>query len=860
MKTIYCTYFDKNYLARGLVMLKSLKTHVPEAKNFILCLDKLTYTVLKAINLQGCELMLLSEFESLYPSLREVKTTRSNAEYCWTLTPFLILYLMEKSRGGDHVVYMDADQAILGPMESVSEQLETCSILLQRHNFSEDLKDLLMYGKYNVGVVAAKNNRNALTVINWWKERCHEWCYAKVDGEMRFGDQKYLDYFHEQAVGVGEIEDLGVGVAPWNFNLLPLEKRSDGSIYFGSHRVSVCHFHSMKLLSSDVYLITPIPKYIIPLEALSLLYVPYIRELEKAYEDIRSIDEVFASGFAPDTELGIGSRLIVRTDKLDALFKDVPMKSRSVAKEFSYVEIALPKSNKNAWVGSFNSWEEASKYAGNYSNSNILEKTLLASRQVRDGEAACERDSVLLPERQYLWPSLSGLLLGAARNGGEVHVLDFGGALGSTYRTFRPYLSHLSKVRWHVVELPELALLGTKEFQTEELIFHDNLESCLLNFRVDGVLFGATLQYLPNPYGYIEALSNTNIDYLIIDRTSFARSGGHRICVQQVPKSIYEASYPCHIMDLEHTLATLKKGFDIVEVLPSMEGDIEDISFKGIIAVRTEAAGKNYPQPVELFDACIESWKKNPQLDRFVNLGCGSRFEKTWLNIDFAPKPPYVFAWNLTQGIPIEDDFADAIYHSNVIEHFSKADAPRFLKECWRVLKPGGILRVAAPDLEEIARVYLDNLERVKAGDSVAMEQYDWTVIELIDQLVRHYSGGEMKNYIAREVLPAENFVHQRIGTEYANLRNSIRKNTSKQKLPELSKTSVGKFRLGGEVHQWMYDRYSLGKLLQNVGFKNIEVKAFAQSNIQGFSQTLLEKNEDGTVYKPDSFYLEAVK
>ena len=85
-----------------------------------------------------------------------------------------------------------------------------------------------------------------------------------------------------------------------------------------------------------------------------------------------------------------------------------------------------------------------------------------------------------------------------------------------------------------------------------------------------------------------------------------------------------------------------------------------------------------------------------------LNLGCGGRFHPEWTNIDFYSSGGAVIAHDLNLGIPFPDSSFDVVYHSHVLEHFPKAKARRFIAECVRVLKPGGILRVVVPDLEDL--------------------------------------------------------------------------------------------------------------------------------------------------------------
>lgn len=251
---------------------------------------------------------------------------------------------------------------------------------------------------------------------------------------------------------------------------------------------------------------------------------------------------------------------------------------------------------------------------------------------------------------------------------------------------------------------------------------------------------------------------------------------------------------------------------------------------------------------------------------RLLNLGCGQRYHPAWTNVDFTATGLDVLAHDLTQGIPFVDDTFDAVYHSHLLEHFAKDVAPMFLQECYRVLKPGGIIRVVVPDLENIARIYLMLLEKSLRGDSEAQKRYEWIMLELFDQMVRNYSGGAMLEYWRQNPMPAEDFVIARIGSEVKNVITQLRAQpkepeplASQPKRP-CDPLAIGTFRLSGEVHQWMYDRYSLGKLLHEAGFEDIKVCRADESSIPQFNTFLLDIEADGSVRKPDSLFMEARK
>lgn len=279
----------------------------------------------------------------------------------------------------------------------------------------------------------------------------------------------------------------------------------------------------------------------------------------------------------------------------------------------------------------------------------------------------------------------------------------------------------------------------------------------------------------------------------------------------------------------------------------------------------------------------------------YLNLGCGRRFHPAWTNVDFVSTDESIIAHNLTQGIPFPDASFDVVYHSHLLEHFTKKEAESFIRECCRVLRPQGVLRVVVPDLEQIAEIYLTALEKANSGSQEWADNYEWILLEMYDQTVRIHSGGDYTAYLLKENIPNEDFVIQRSGIEVKNFLASLRQQL-KQSQPELRKEGqferflktfyrliryptyqrelflklllgkeystlqLGRFRQNGEIHQWMYDRYSLAKLLKKSGLQNIVQCTATDSFIPNWTRFNIDTEPDGTVYKPDSLFMEAIK
>lgn len=91
-----------------------------------------------------------------------------------------------------------------------------------------------------------------------------------------------------------------------------------------------------------------------------------------------------------------------------------------------------------------------------------------------------------------------------------------------------------------------------------------------------------------------------------------------------------------------------------------------------------------------------------------INMGCGWRdFGKEWDHIDSGDYE-HLDSYSITNLSNYSDNSVDLIYASHVVEYFDREEIPGLLSEWHRVLKPGGILRVAVPNFGEIAKLYAD--------------------------------------------------------------------------------------------------------------------------------------------------------
>lgn len=188
-----------------------------------------------------------------------------------------------------------------------------------------------------------------------------------------------------------------------------------------------------------------------------------------------------------------------------------------------------------------------------------------------------------------------------------------------------------------------------------------------------------------------------------------------------------------------------------------------------------------------------------------LNIGCGTAGIPGWVNIDNSPSillsrlpfgkqifqtpnwPSDVLRADVRKRIPFPNTSVSCVYSSHTFEHFTYEESRAVASECFRVLKPGGILRIVVPDLEILVRDYLD-------GQS--------------DPLASH-------KFISRLLL----------------------------------KASIREIVHAGAHHKQMFDERSLAHMLREAGFVRPERRSFGSSRIVGIKEIELESRRSESLY-----------
>jgi len=203
----------------------------------------------------------------------------------------------------------------------------------------------------------------------------------------------------------------------------------------------------------------------------------------------------------------------------------------------------------------------------------------------------------------------------------------------------------------------------------------------------------------------------------------------------------------------------------------------------------------------------------NPRMDtRFaeakellVNVGCGDKGKDGWVNVDSSSAPGVDCVYDCRRRIPLASGSARAIFSEHLLEHLDyEEEAPKFLAECGRVLKPGGVLRLVVPDGKKYLMAYADG---------------GWEAFRAFSPLVSEGGSGF------------------RTQMEIVNAH----------------------FRQAGE-HRFSYDYETLHHLLARCGFDEIREQAFRESRLDQLAIDAVERESEslyveGTTMKRPAKY-----
>lgn len=286
-KIICCTYFDKNYLLKGLSMHSSLIEHNPDMQLWILCMDDYTENILRKLNIKNVVIIPLCAFED--KELLKAKSNRSLVEYYWTCTPSLPLYIFNKSAYIERVIYLDADLFFYSSLQPALKELGNQSIYTVEHRYPPGQESRIeTSGRFNVGFQIYNRDNKTFECLKRWRKQCLEWCYWRVENG-KLGDQLYLDEWPRLYKDLVISKNLGVNAAPWNIKQYNVCKRDD-KVYINGDQLMCYHFHQFIIMGMNSF---EQVGYCLPKKIVEYIYRPYEIEITEQIQAVKNFDREF---------------------------------------------------------------------------------------------------------------------------------------------------------------------------------------------------------------------------------------------------------------------------------------------------------------------------------------------------------------------------------------------------------------------------------------------------------------------------------------------------------------------------------------------------------------------------------------
>ncbi|MGE0088139.1 MAG: glycosyltransferase [Bacteroidales bacterium] len=274
-----CTYFDFNFLPRGIALYNSIKKFHSEFKFYVLAFDTETYDYLTNLNDSRIVPISFQTYNSFFNT--SIDNYEDKKEYYFSATPNICIYLLNQYPDIDILLYLDADVYLFSSLEPLYNEFGNNSIGICPHRLHPLVKLLTKnHGIYNVGVNLFRNNSVGKKCLNEWKLECESWYKGKSGYHLNyFSDQIFLDKWPERCSEVKVIQHIGIDVAPWNAANYKFRKENN-ILYVNDYPVIIYHFSSLKRIAEKKWNANTIIYMATVKSVLLEMYISYIKEVE----------------------------------------------------------------------------------------------------------------------------------------------------------------------------------------------------------------------------------------------------------------------------------------------------------------------------------------------------------------------------------------------------------------------------------------------------------------------------------------------------------------------------------------------------------------------------------------------------
>jgi hypothetical protein len=256
-------------------------------------MDDEVKSLLKSMALERVILITMKQIEAQDPELAAIKATRNDKEYIWSTKGSVFLYLFRNYPKLNHIVWLDGDTKFYADPEPIFNELSKCSILLTKERFVEansGLNDI--YGIFNTGLMGFNKNSNAINCIKWFRKKCIEWCFDRVE-LGKWSDQMYVNNWPMMFKDIRVIKDIGINVTAWNIQGTEVSLLAN-DIYINGEKLVFYHYSGLKFMNYSEF---DLCSYIeLPKDVKELIYKPYIEKYQNMINYVNGFIDNFYNG------------------------------------------------------------------------------------------------------------------------------------------------------------------------------------------------------------------------------------------------------------------------------------------------------------------------------------------------------------------------------------------------------------------------------------------------------------------------------------------------------------------------------------------------------------------------------------
>lgn len=267
----FCSYFDKNYLSRFLVLKDSIDEFKINYNYFVLALDNFVEDFFQKQKLKNIQVISLKDLEQEYKDLIIAKNNRDLIEYYFTLSPFLPIYIFEKFKSVN-LIYVDSDFFFYKDPIQFSNQNLNSSVTLIKQNAN------LKYGIFNVGLIQYNFNFfETYKILKIWSQECINSCVDIPDLKKNvYAEQKYLDKWIFELKNIKILSPECTVLSPWDSNQV-IEKNINNMVAF--------HFHGFSFKNNFFYSGFSNYNKRLSKKICNNIYIPYSKKIFSKHEE-----------------------------------------------------------------------------------------------------------------------------------------------------------------------------------------------------------------------------------------------------------------------------------------------------------------------------------------------------------------------------------------------------------------------------------------------------------------------------------------------------------------------------------------------------------------------------------------------